>query len=124
MALTQTQYQTIAREYEVIRDNNRELSEVRRFEVLSNVPEYSELEKNIGTLSVKCTSLLLDGREKDAENVREEIARIRSKKETLLMDAGYPSDYLEPIYSCDVCKDTGYVRDESGALKKCHCLKL
>ena len=32
--------------------------------------------------------------------------------------AGFPADYLEPIYDCKDCKDTGYVDGH-----KCHCFR-
>ena len=34
------------------------------------------------------------------------------KKQALLHEAGYSSDYLEPIYHCKKCKDTGYIGQE------------
>ena len=38
--------------------------------------------------------------------------------EKLLTSAGYPENYLEPVYECPDCKDTGYIGNE-----KCHCFK-
>jgi len=29
--------------------------------------------------------------------------------------------YLEPVYDCPDCKDTGYIDSEDGLRKKCHC---
>ena len=34
------------------------------------------------------------------------------------MDAGFPEDYLSPIYDCPDCHDTGYIGNQ-----KCHCFK-
>ena len=34
----------------------------------------------------------------------------------MLISHGYPADYLEPVYDCPDCQDTGYVGQE-----KCHC---
>ena len=39
-------------------------------------------------------------------------------KEQLLTGAGYPRDYLDPVYDCPDCKDTGYINGV-----KCHCFK-
>ena len=39
-----------------------------------------------------------------------------SQKQALLKEAGYSSDYLEPIYYCKKCKDTGYIGQE-----QCSC---
>ena len=51
------------------------------------------------------------------------IPRIIQRKKALLQAAGYPADYLEPIYSCPACKDTGYVLLGSGLREKCQCFK-
>ena len=39
----------------------------------------------------------------------------------MLVSAGYPADYLEPVYTCPDCKDTGYIEGDNGLRKKCHC---
>jgi DNA replication protein DnaC len=46
------------------------------------------------------------------------IKDISSQKKALLLNAGFPNNYLEPIYTCNNCKDTGYVDN-----KKCICFK-
>lgn len=35
-----------------------------------------------------------------------------------MISAGFPADYLEPVYDCPDCKDTGYKNGE-----KCRCFK-
>ena len=39
-------------------------------------------------------------------------------KQELLTGAGFPEEYLSPVYDCPDCKDTGYIGSE-----KCHCFK-
>lgn len=39
-------------------------------------------------------------------------------KKQLLLSAGLPEDYLEPVFICPDCKDTGYI-----GTAKCHCFK-
>ena len=46
------------------------------------------------------------------------MAILRSSKKALLKSAGFPADYLEPVYECPDCKDTGYING-----RKCHCFK-
>ena len=38
---------------------------------------------------------------------------------TLLIKAGYPMDYLQPIYKCNMCKDEGVIYNPE--FKKCDC---
>ena len=51
-------------------------------------------------------------------NLKKDIEGIKNDKERLLLEAGFPKDYMEMRYDCVDCKDTGYI--EGG---KCHCLQ-
>lgn len=44
---------------------------------------------------------------------------LSAQKQQLLKEHGYPADYLDPVYDCPDCQDTGYLPDHS----KCHCMK-
>jgi DNA replication protein DnaC len=61
---------------------------------------------------------MLFGDETSTAALKEQIAAIVSKKKDLLKAHGLPADYLDPIYTCPDCKDTGYI---DGV--KCHCFK-
>ena len=51
------------------------------------------------------------------------LSTIRMEEEALLKQYGLPRDYLQPVYNCPLCKDTGLVGDP--IRKKCVCrLKL
>ncbi len=58
-----------------------------------------------------------------AQGAKLALSTIRLEEEALLKRYGLPRDYLQPIYSCPLCKDTGLVGDP--IRKKCTCrLKL
>ncbi|MDE6185322.1 MAG: ATP-binding protein, partial [Lachnospiraceae bacterium] len=118
MALNNSQYETIMREYEDRQTKNRHLVEQRTNEVYQNVEGYRALSESIAAISVSQGKKLLDGDEYALEELRESIRNLSSMKEQLLTSAGYPSDYLEPVYNCPDCHDTGYI---DGI--KCHCFK-
>ena len=61
---------------------------------------------------------LLDGDETALASAKETLAGLFARKRQLLLDAGFPEDYLEPHYTCPDCRDTGYIGTE-----KCHCFK-
>ena len=51
------------------------------------------------------------------------LSTLRLEEEALLKQYGLPRDYLQPIYACSLCRDTGYVGDP--LRRKCACrLKL
>jgi DNA replication protein DnaC len=50
--------------------------------------------------------------------LKAEISTLTRQKEALLIDHGYSSDYLKPLFDCKDCEDTGFVEGE-----RCHCLQ-
>lgn len=118
MALSNSQYETIMRRYDERQTKNRRILEKRTAEIYTNVEGYRELCESIATLSVAQGKKLLFGDEKALDELRGLIRNQISKKEQLLVNAGYPVDYLSPIFICHDCKDTGYI---DGI--KCHCFK-
>ncbi len=123
MSLSNAQYESIISGYEHTRDRNRRILEERRNTAYGKCPGLRELDASVGRLSVEQTRLLLDGDASALSHLHgslEEIARHRSR---LLADAGFPEDYLEPVYDCPDCRDTGYLRTAEGLQEKCHCFR-
>lgn len=118
MALNNAQYDAIMREYEKRQTRNRHLLEERTKEINTKVEGYRELSESIAAISVSQAKKLLEGDESALEDLRTSIRKLSSMKEELLTGAGYPPNYLDPVYDCPDCKDTGYI-DSS----KCHCFK-
>ncbi|WP_029232274.1 ATP-binding protein [Butyrivibrio sp. VCB2006] len=118
MALTNAQYDAIMHEYEERRSLHRQELEDRQRYVYDNVPGYKDLEDAIATTSVNFGKRLLSGERLDRSALRNEIAELSKQKLTLLTEAGFSSDYLDMGYTCQDCKDTGYIGNE-----KCHCFK-
>ena len=121
MSLTNAQYNSIMKDYEQTRDRNRHLTEQRRREVYTKLPEYGRLDESVGELSVAQAKLLLNGDDEALTRLRLSLKDISRRKKELLVSAGYPADYLEPVYTCPDCKDTGYIEGDNGLRKKCHC---
>lgn len=118
MPLTNTQYDRIFRQYEEKQRQNRLETQRRRDYVYEQLPQYRELEDETATLSVAQGKKLLSGDEAALEELRKSLAALKDQKKKLLQDAGLPADYLEPVYACPDCRDTGYIER-----KKCHCLR-
>lgn len=123
MALSNSQYEAIIRDYEKIRDNNRFLLESRRAQVYQALPEYRALEDSVSSLSASAARSMLAGDDSARDRLRGELAKIRLRQKELLVSAGFPRDYLEPVYSCPHCRDTGYISDENNLKQKCSCFR-
>lgn len=137
MGLTNSQYDAIMREYSEKQSANRQLLLSRREEIAGRIPEIDKIDRQIAELSMEFALSALEGnatenatltpqKTKDGQPVRQHsitelrrsISRLSSRKRELLTAAGYPGDYLEPVYHCPDCQDTGYIDNE-----KCHCFK-
>ena len=116
MALNNSQYDTIIRAYEQKQLHNRNVLDKRYKTVYNRLPELKEINDSISLLSVNHARKLLDGDESALPALKDEIRKLSEQKKTLLLSAGFPADYLEPVYECEDCKDTGYIGN-----RKCHC---
>ncbi len=118
MALTNSQYDTIIKGFEAKQTKNRRLLEERTAYVYSHVEGYKELDKSVSSVSIAQGKKLLDGDDNALAELKCTIRELSERKKQLLLLAGLPADYLEPVYDCPDCKDTGYVNGV-----KCHCFK-
>ncbi len=118
MALTNTQYDAIQREYDAIQLKNRHLLEKRREEVYAICPEYAEASREVSSLSVSYGRRILAEEPGALENYQKELNALSQKKTALLTGHGFPADYLDAIFDCPACQDTGYINGV-----RCHCLQ-
>ena len=118
MAIDNSSYNAIMREYENTEANNR-AAQVRRIEeVYEKIPGLKELNNSTGSLAVSRYKESLKSGETSVKDLKRDIEAIKKEKERLLTEYGYPKDYMEMTYDCNDCKDTGYIDGN-----KCHCLK-
>lgn len=107
--------------YDDIKESQKRSLEGRKEEVRKKIPEVESIEREIGKLCIKVSINALQdipNREEHLRTLRENITTLRMKKTELLVSNGYPVDYLDLHYSCNKCKDTGYI-----GLEKCSCYK-
>ncbi len=116
MSLSNEKYDALMRRYDETRLKNERLRRSRIKEVYEKLPEYKALSDEASALSFDSGLRALNGEENALNGLNEKINKISIKKKELLTLAGFPEDYLKPIYSCPECRDTGYVND-----KKCRC---
>lgn len=118
MSLSNMQYDAILREYDERQLQNKTILEARTRELYNKIPQLLEIEHSIAEVSVASARKLFGGDSHAITNLKQQLHELRSRKAQLLKDAGYPADYLSPIYSCPDCKDSGYIDG-----RHCHCFK-
>ncbi len=116
--------------YERTRLNNKLLLQERRLTIYAKIPRIEELEEQATNYHIEVAKKRALGLDKDrtlTNSMQKKVLEINAEKSELLKNAGYPTDFLEPIYRCSKCKDTGYVEntDEKGEgaplVKRCTC---
>lgn len=123
MALTNYQYKSIMNRYEQAAHANHLLSQARREEVCEKIPGMGDLLASVSTYSAASARSMFDGDEDALSRLHTKLAQIAASKEQLLAQYGFPPDYLEPIYCCPDCRDTGYISTPKGLKEKCHCFR-
>ena len=118
MPLSNSQYDAISRIYEERQNNVRHRIEEHTRIVYETIPEYEALENQVSSISVAQGKKLLAGDDHALDDLKVILHDITLKKKSLLKTAGFPADYLTPLYQCPDCQDTGYI-----AGRKCHCFR-
>jgi len=118
VALTNAQYDTIIQGYNRRRLETRKLLEERTAEIYNKLPDYKHLDELTATLSVEHGKKNLLGESDSLDELKEILEDLNRQKKLILTAAGYSVNYLDPVYMCSYCKDTGFIEGE-----KCHCFK-
>ena len=118
MSLTNAQYDMIIHQYERKQMKSRRDAQKRLAYFYEHIPSYRELDESVASVSVAQGRKMLEGDPEALEDLRDSLAELSGRKAQLLEDHGLPANYLDPVYECPDCKDTGYVDGQ-----KCHCFK-
>ena len=118
MGLTREQFDIIYNKYNNRRLDNSIKQDKRLKEIYEKIPQIKECDLKISSLAVNAARSALNGDTSLKDHLKEDIANVSNQKKALLMANGYQSDYLEPIYDCPICKDTGFVNGQP-----CECLQ-
>ncbi|MBO6114176.1 MAG: ATP-binding protein [Lachnospiraceae bacterium] len=107
----------ILHEYEKIRLSNFNTTQNRKEEIYKLIPRIREIDEESSVSYIKAARMKLNNQsDTEVSSIKEKNRKLTAEKKELLKAHNYPENYLEPIYSCPVCKDTGYVNQE-----RCKC---
>ncbi len=118
MGLSKEQHNAIMRGYQERQTQNYHELNRRKNKVYTLIPEYQRLTEEVASNSVKRAMMLIDGEASSLAEYQQLIADNAARRKQLLSEHNLPEDYLEPIYTCPDCQDTGYINGE-----KCHCFR-
>ena len=118
MSLYPNQLDAIMKEYDQIRLRNKELQQQRIQEVYQRIPGYRDTDDLLASTAVALGRARIRGAKEEILSLTEQIHQLSAKKKEILRTNHYPEDYTEPVYTCPLCQDQGYIGNE-----KCTCLK-
>lgn len=90
------------------RQHSRQLTESRRKELMASVEGLAELEKEINNAGIAALHSAVAGNA-GGEKLTRDVEGLRAKQRELLKSCGIDEHALEPQYSCEKCRDTGFL---------------
>lgn len=118
MSLTNAQHDAIMRICNARAHNARRIQEQREEEIYAAIPEFAALDEERAALSLRKARAVISPGEEEDFDLQAELARISGRQKDLLTMHGYAEDWLEPPWTCPICRDTGYIGQE-----KCRCFR-
>lgn len=112
----------IERIYEKKRDKSEREKLIRQRQVYKELPRVEDIDDQIRKIGIEMARKILFNPSKNEEIISEtktKIENLKMEKAFLLTENNLSAEYLEPIFECSKCKDTGYVA--SG--ERCSCMK-
>ena len=88
-------------------------ADMRHSAAIALCPEIAQLEREMASHGADVVKAVGMGADLDEyiKNLAMANLRAQAKRKELLKSAGFPEDYLEVKYTCDICKDTGYNKE-------------
>jgi DnaD/phage-associated family protein len=101
--------------YAEVKSKNNKVLESRKEEVFKKVPEIQKLLSDIANLSIDSLAMKKD----EKQDAFSKIDVMKEMAASLLKSNGFAENYLEPVYDCEKCLDTGALPDGNS----CSCRK-
>lgn len=95
-------------DYEDRRRENERIEQRRREEIRGRFPELGALMNDREQMIYGTLRGILRG-DAQTDGLPERMEALSARIRSALEEKGYPANYLAPIYTCPLCRDTGYV---------------
>ena len=112
--------QQLKTEYEAIRERNERETALRRERACAACPALAGLLEGRQQLIWQGMRGILSGSVR-ADDIPAQMAELNEKISRTLKAGGFAEDWLEPVYTCPLCRDTGYVGEP--VREMCACMK-
>lgn len=133
MTNKEVQYKLLLKQYDEKRTRAAEDKRNREEEIYKKIPDIERIDRSLNKLGISLIkSALTSSPEALIQGYRTKNEELRRLKKQLLAEYGYPINYLDTHYECELCKDTGFTSDvslkgdisnEFANHKPCKCFK-
>lgn len=98
----------------------RERASARRIELHGRFPRVWEIDRLLSRTGMDIMGIIASGgkTEEQIGAIRERNERLLAERGKILREGGYPEDYSDVKYECEICGDTGYVET-----RMCDCMR-
>ena len=118
-----TTIKRLEREYEYKRNEANKLFLAEKKAIYDSNPKLSELDLEIKKNGIQAAKLSLSNNSEEKKIAKQTLEKklydLKTEKEKILNSLNFK---LEPKYSCDKCKDNGYITTSNGS-EMCSCMK-
>ncbi len=112
-------YKQLLRQYDFKRSAHHQGKLKRTAEIYEKIPHIKKIDEELNNSGIKLVrSMLSPQGNQSIDAFRNHTDDLNRTKKMLLVESGYPPDYLDPQYDCVECKDTGFVGNVP-----CNCFK-
>ena len=99
----------------------QDTAQEHRQEVYAKIPQVAAIDRQLSSTALSVARAVLDENQNVGElieGLRQKNLSLQEKRAALLRHAGLPVNYTDVIYTCEKCKDRGYVGSQM-----CSCLQ-
>ena len=102
------------------RNSNARTLDERKAKIYIEYPRIKDIEQELCKTAMNVGRAILNGKKAPEllNNLKSENLALQQELKDILISASLPTDYLDDIYDCSPCKDTGFIDG-----KMCSCFK-
>lgn len=112
-------YRKVREEYKEKYKKAEAEADARRRELWGKIDGLRDIDRALSATGPRLLNTILGKGGESFEKVKSDAERLNHERSILLAAYGYPADYTDPRYECEICHDSGYV---DGGI--CECMKL
>ncbi len=121
MAYNAENYRRIRAEYETKYKRAQDEADRRREVLHQNIPDVRQIDALLSRVGLDIMQAIIKGGSgtgTQVDEIRIRNQKLQARRADLLRQHGYPEDYSDVKYECELCSDSGYVDG-----KMCACMK-